>query len=119
MQSGGSSQKTLKKENGAAFTTPVRPTLVTQAIGRGSTKEVSTLERSRGERSAEAYSMGGSWLGRACRRLIDHEGRPKNRTSRQIHRFIHKKRSIRNIDRCIRDNRVEKAIRGEADMNGR
>src|SRR6516164_2685590 len=39
--------------------------------------------------------MGGSWLGRACRRLIDHEGRPKDRTSRQIHRFIHKKRSIR------------------------
>src|SRR5262249_25505717 len=54
--------------------------------------------------------MGGSWLGRACRRLIDHEGRPKDRTSRQIHRFIHKKRSIRNIDRCVRDNRAEKAI---------
>src|SRR6516165_11007732 len=35
--------------------------------------------------------MGGSWLGRACRRLIDHEGRPKDRTSRQIDRFIHKK----------------------------
>src|SRR6516165_4188210 len=35
--------------------------------------------------------MGGSWLRRACRRLIDHEGRPKDRTSRQIHRFIHKK----------------------------
>jgi len=43
MQSGGSSQNTLKKGNGAAFTTPVWPTLVTQAIGRGSTKEVSTL----------------------------------------------------------------------------
>jgi hypothetical protein len=49
-------------------------------------------------------------LGPACRRLIDHEGRPKDRTSRQIHRFIHKKRSIRNIDRCVRDNSVEKAI---------
>jgi hypothetical protein len=43
MQSGGSSQNTLKKENGAALTTPVGPMLVTQAIGRGSTKEVSTL----------------------------------------------------------------------------
>jgi hypothetical protein len=43
MQSGGSSQNTLKKLNGAALTTPVGPTLVTQAIGRGSTKEVSTL----------------------------------------------------------------------------
>src|SRR6516162_3020806 len=35
--------------------------------------------------------MGGSWLGRACRRLIDHEGGPKDRTSREIDRFIHKK----------------------------
>jgi hypothetical protein len=33
----------LKKENGAALTTPVGPTQVTQAIGRGSTKDVSTL----------------------------------------------------------------------------
>jgi hypothetical protein len=49
-------------------------------------------------------------MGRACRRLIDHEGRPKDLTSRQIHRFIHKKRSIRTIDRCVRDERVEKAI---------
>ena len=43
MQSGGSSQNTLKKENGAALTMPVSPTEVTQAIGRGSTKPVSTL----------------------------------------------------------------------------
>ena len=49
-------------------------------------------------------------MGRACRRLIDHEGRPKDRTNRQIHRFIYKKRSIRTIDHCVRDNRVEKAI---------
>jgi hypothetical protein len=41
--SGGSSQSTLKKLNGAALTTPVGPTDVTHAIGRGSTKEVSTL----------------------------------------------------------------------------
>jgi hypothetical protein len=33
--SGGSSEKTLKKLNGAALTTPSRPTLVTSAIGRG------------------------------------------------------------------------------------
>jgi hypothetical protein len=43
MQSGGSSQNTLKKLNGAALTTPVGPMLVTQAIGRGSTKPASTL----------------------------------------------------------------------------
>jgi hypothetical protein len=43
MQSGGSSAKTLKKLNGAAFTVPVGPTVVTQAIGRGSTKAVSTF----------------------------------------------------------------------------
>jgi hypothetical protein len=43
MQSGGLSQNTLKKLNGAALTTPVAPTVVTQAIGRGSTKPVSTL----------------------------------------------------------------------------
>ena len=43
MQSGGSSQNTLKKLNGAALTTPAGPTDVTHAIGRGSTKDVSTL----------------------------------------------------------------------------
>jgi hypothetical protein len=43
MQSGGSSQNMLKKLNGAALTTPVGPRLVTQAIGSGSTNEVSTL----------------------------------------------------------------------------
>jgi hypothetical protein len=43
MQSGGSSQNTLKKLNGAAFTTPVGPIVVTQAIGRGRTNPVSTL----------------------------------------------------------------------------
>ena len=43
MQSGGSSQNTLKKLNGAALTTPVGPMLVTQAIGRGSTKPASSL----------------------------------------------------------------------------
>jgi hypothetical protein len=43
MQSGGSSLNTLKKLNGAALTTPVGPTVVTQAIGRGSTKPASTL----------------------------------------------------------------------------
>ena len=43
MQSGGSSQNTLKKLNGAALTTPVGPMVVTQAIGRGNTKAVSTL----------------------------------------------------------------------------
>ncbi len=43
MHSGGSSQNTLKKLKGAALTTPVGPTEVTHAIGRGSTKDVSTL----------------------------------------------------------------------------
>jgi hypothetical protein len=43
MHSGGSSQNTLKKENGAALTTPVGPTVVTQAIGRGSTNPASSL----------------------------------------------------------------------------
>ena len=43
MHSGGSSQNTLKKLNGAALTTPVGPIVVTHAIGRGSTKDVSTL----------------------------------------------------------------------------
>jgi hypothetical protein len=43
MQSGGSSQNTLKKLKGAALTTPVGPTVVTQAIGLGNTKPVSTL----------------------------------------------------------------------------
>ncbi len=43
MQSGGSSQNTLKKLNGAALTTPVGPIVVTQAIGRGSTNDASNL----------------------------------------------------------------------------
>ena len=43
MISGGSSAKTLKKLKGAALTTPVGPTVVTQAIGRGSTKEIRSL----------------------------------------------------------------------------
>ena len=43
MQSGGSSQNTLKKLNGAALTTPAGPVVVTHAIGRGSTNDVSTL----------------------------------------------------------------------------
>ena len=43
MISGGSSAKTLKKLNGAALTTPVGPIVVTQAIGRGSTKEIRSL----------------------------------------------------------------------------
>ena len=43
MQSGGSSAKTLKKLKGAAFTTPDGPTVVTQAIGRGSTNAVRSL----------------------------------------------------------------------------
>ena len=43
MTSGGSSANTLKKLNGAAFTAPVGPSVVTQAIGRGSTKAVSIL----------------------------------------------------------------------------
>ena len=43
MQSGGSSQNTLKKLNGAALTTPAGPIDVTHAIGRGSTNDVSTL----------------------------------------------------------------------------
>ena len=43
MHSGGSSQNTLKKLNGAALTTPVAPIVVTHAIGRGSTNDVSTL----------------------------------------------------------------------------
>ena len=43
MQSGGSSAKTLKKLKGAAFTTPVGPSVVTQAIGRGRTKAVRIL----------------------------------------------------------------------------
>ena len=41
--SGGSSAKTLKKLNGAALTVPVGPIVVTQAIGRGSTKEIRIL----------------------------------------------------------------------------
>ena len=43
MTSGGSSPNTLKKLKGAAFTTPVGPRVVTQAIGRGSTKAVRIL----------------------------------------------------------------------------
>ncbi len=43
MTIGGSSAKTLKKLNGAALTVPVGPTVVTQAIGRGSTKAVRIL----------------------------------------------------------------------------
>lgn len=43
MHSGGLSQNALKKLNGAALTTPVGPTVVTQAIGRGRTNDVSTL----------------------------------------------------------------------------
>ena len=43
MQSGGSSAKTLKKLKGAALTVPVGPMVVTQAIGRGSTKEIEKL----------------------------------------------------------------------------
>ena len=35
--SAGSSLNTLKKENGAALTTPSLPTVVTRAIGRGTT----------------------------------------------------------------------------------
>ena len=37
-QSAGSSLKMLKNENGAAFTTPVGPIVVTSAIGRGITR---------------------------------------------------------------------------------
>jgi hypothetical protein len=33
----------LKNENGAAFTTPVGPTVVTSAIGRGITRLISSL----------------------------------------------------------------------------
>jgi hypothetical protein len=43
MHSGGSSQNTLKNENGAALTTPVGPIVVTQPIGRGSTNPASNL----------------------------------------------------------------------------
>jgi hypothetical protein len=43
MISGGSSAKTLKKLNGAALTTPADPSVVTQAIGRGSTKPARSL----------------------------------------------------------------------------
>ena len=43
MTSGGSSAKTLKKLKGAALTTPVGPIVVTQAIGRGRTKEIRSL----------------------------------------------------------------------------
>ena len=43
MHSGGSSQNTLKKLNGAALTTPVGPTSSPSAIGRGSTNPASIL----------------------------------------------------------------------------
>jgi hypothetical protein len=39
----GSDPKTLKKENGAAFTTPVASRVVIQAIGRGKTVASSSL----------------------------------------------------------------------------
>ena len=41
--SGGSSPSTLKNEKGAALMTPLSLFVVTQAIGRGSTKEVRIL----------------------------------------------------------------------------
>src|SRR5882672_7251567 len=41
--SAGSSLNTLKKENGAALTTPSLPTVVTRAIGRGTTSAASSL----------------------------------------------------------------------------
>ena len=44
--SAGSSEKTLKKEKGAAFTTPVSETQVTRAIGRGQMAAQSSLYRS-------------------------------------------------------------------------
>ena len=40
---GGSSASTLKKLKGAALTTPLAPRLVTSAIGRGTTRLVSSL----------------------------------------------------------------------------
>ena len=43
MTSGGSSAKTLKKLKGAALTVPVGPSVVTQAMGRGSTKPARIL----------------------------------------------------------------------------
>ena len=42
-QSGGSSEKTLKKLNGAALTLPFSSSVVTSAIGRGTTTPHSSL----------------------------------------------------------------------------
>src|SRR5437667_9944009 len=56
MQSGGSSQNTLKKLNGAALTMPAGAGDVTPPIGRGRPEGVSTLLRLRG--------LG--WLGGDC-----------------------------------------------------
>src|SRR4051812_50114303 len=70
MQSGGSSQNTLKKLKGAALTTPDGPTVVTHAIGRGSTNDASTLYRSRGFRSAGGGCMGVSRGGGSLRERV-------------------------------------------------
>ena len=43
MQSGGSSEITLKKENGAQLATPFSLQVETQAIGRGITSPMSSL----------------------------------------------------------------------------
>jgi hypothetical protein len=43
MQSGGSSEMTLKKENGAQLATPFSLQVDTQAIGRGITRPMSSL----------------------------------------------------------------------------
>src|SRR5438445_12673627 len=48
MQSGGSSQNTLKKLNGAALTMPAGAHGVTPPAGRGGTEGVRDLVRSRG-----------------------------------------------------------------------
>jgi hypothetical protein len=49
--SGGSSEKTLKKLNGAALTLPFSSSVVTSAIGRGTTTPHSNLYRSCGSSS--------------------------------------------------------------------
>jgi len=43
MTSGGSSLSTLKKLKGAALTLPARERVVTSAIGRGTTRPISSL----------------------------------------------------------------------------
>lgn len=60
---GGFEPKTLKKEKGAALRVPSESCVVTQAMGRGVTKEAKMRYRSPGERFSMQKVMGGSLSG--------------------------------------------------------